>query len=360
MKNFYSYLPIFLKRGYSSREFSNILREWHHPHRGYHGPAHLSEMTEKIEELDSDHRELLIIAAFYHDLVYDVKDPLDNEKKSAEIFVADANAINRRSEKPKFSSRDIDLVHNLILVTEERNRPGTGKTVAEKLCRIFWDMDNSVLFRDFSGLLRWEREIFQEWQGYSLDNYRKGRTKFLENEIARQSSLKRNNVENLRALAQYVKIFEPKIGVYPGSFDPFHVGHFNVLEKAERMCDKVILLKGINPEKPLNSKSLAETFPEIVRNREIVEWSNMTHFYLDHVKSQGANVSLVRGLRNGKDLDYEVNQLRFMEEFYPDVNVMYVQCDKQFEHVSSSAIRNILKFDPELGNRYLLKNQNDD
>ena len=57
--------------------------------------------------------------------------------------------------------------------------------------------------------------------------------------------------------------------------------------------------------------------------------------------SVDSNVTLIRGLRNGKDLDYEVNQLRFMEEMYPSINVCFLQCERQYDHISSSAIRKI-------------------
>ena len=59
---------------------------------------------------------------------------------------------------------------------------------------------------------------------------------------------------------------------------------------------------------------------------------------------EDADVTIVKGLRNGYDLNYESNQLRFMQDFHPDVNEIFIQCDKQFEHISSSALRGIKSF----------------
>lgn len=58
-------------------------------------------------------------------------------------------------------------------------------------------------------------------------------------------------------------------------------------------------------------------------------------------------------MRNGADLDYEINQLRFMTDMKPDFKVVYLPCDKDYEHVSSTAIRQLLKLDPETARKYL-------
>jgi phosphopantetheine adenylyltransferase len=64
---------------------------------------------------------------------------------------------------------------------------------------------------------------------------------------------------------------------------------------------------------------------------------------------------LVRGLRNGNDLDYEDNQLKFMEDFKEDdINVVFFRCDSKFSHVSSSAIRNLESFRKGSSKRYLV------
>jgi phosphopantetheine adenylyltransferase len=121
------------------------------------------------------------------------------------------------------------------------------------------------------------------------------------------------------------------------------------------MFDKVVLLKGHNPEKKGNFTFDRLSFPAQVQHFEIVPWDKMTHEYLEMIKKVGGDPILVRGLRNGKDLDYEVNQLRFIEEFYPEIKVAYIQCDKEYEHISSSAIRNLLLINEKFAAPYLLK-----
>ena len=64
-------------------------------------------------------------------------------------------------------------------------------------------------------------------------------------------------------------------------------------------------------------------------------------------------MTLIRGLRDVNDLLYESNQISFLKELMPDIKVIEIICDKEFSHISSTAIRNLQKFNVEIGNKYL-------
>ncbi len=83
-------------------------------------------------------------------------------------------------------------------------------------------------------------------------------------------------------------------------------------------------------------------------------------FISDHITKleKSSDVTLIRGLRNGDDLDYEVNQLRFIKGMKEDIKVVYIPCDAEFEHVSSSAIRNIMDIDNKKGQKFLIDGRN--
>src|SRR5688572_6111322 len=85
--------------------------------------------------------------------------------------------------------------------------------------------------------MKHEISAFALHQHLPFNAYRKGRLEFLSGQ---------NNAE---AHAAFLSAFQPNIGVFAGSFNPFHRGHLNVLEKAERIFDKVIIAFGRNPEK---------------------------------------------------------------------------------------------------------------
>ena len=63
-----------------------------------------------------------------------------------------------------------------------------------------------------------------------------------------------------------------KIGFYAGSFNPFHIGHYNILSKAEEIFDKVIIGVGVNYEKRKNKK---HDLPDIIKDREIIEYDGL-------------------------------------------------------------------------------------
>lgn len=357
------YQQIFQDYGFHPDIYFEIHDAYKQPHRYYHNLDHLNDLLKKIEffsELSSpqfirgantnpsEEYETLVFIAFFHDCVYIADPNTNNEVASMNKFTECYEKIDHESAIKRMSSIMKMRISQAILDTGSREIPN------EPVSSTFWLMDNNILFEGFDKLLEWERKIFLEWQKFDIKAYKAGRIDFLEKEIARQKEFHDEaewNVANLEALISYVHSFKPRIGVYPGSFNPFRVCHYNILQKAEMLFDKVILLKGFNPEKKLEN---TYKFPDVVQHMQIEEWSGMTHEFLKKISSSSDPI-LVRGLRNGKDLDYEVNQLRFTESFFKDVKVVYIPCDKEYEHVSSSAIRNLSAIDPTLAKKYLME-----
>ena len=137
------------------------------------------------------------------------------------------------------------------------------------------------------------------------------------------------------------------IAIYPGSFDKMHIGHINILEKAERIFGKgnVLIAVGVNPDKLKTPKSDEELHLLEQRiNRTIITYNKFLHELIQDYEDDGYKVVIIRGLRNGVDLDYEVNQYRFVNDFKKDVNVIYITCDREYEHISSSSLRKIEQF----------------
>lgn len=146
------------------------------------------------------------------------------------------------------------------------------------------------------------------------------------------------------------------IAVYAGSFDPFHVGHFDILQKAEAIFGEgnVILAMGANPGK--QSSSFSERLVHLhATGRPVMLYDGFLHDFLNSLEeSHATEVVLVRGLRNGEDLAYEANQIKFIRDFKPDLKVTFFLCDPLHEHVSSSALRQLEKVREGSSKRYLV------
>lgn len=151
-----------------------------------------------------------------------------------------------------------------------------------------------------------------------------------------------------------------KLFLYAGSFNPFHIGHLNVAEKIEKIGGKESLLIaiGLNPEKVTqedievinnNAKKISETI-----GRKVEVYSTFLHEFIELKEKEGYDVVLVRGLRNGDDLAYENNQLKFITDFKPNLKSMFIMCDKQFEHISSTSLRLLESFRIGSSKKYLI------
>ena len=140
------------------------------------------------------------------------------------------------------------------------------------------------------------------------------------------------------------------IALYPGSFNKFHVGHLNIFKKAESIfgINNVVIAIGVNQDKD-SSVDITEKnkYAEYLSNRiggTVLVYSCFMHELIEKYEKEGFNVVIIRGLRNTEDLEYEINQMKFVNNLKNDkVNVVYITCDAEFEHISSSSIRKIEK-----------------
>ncbi|MBQ9103821.1 MAG: pantetheine-phosphate adenylyltransferase [Clostridia bacterium] len=135
-----------------------------------------------------------------------------------------------------------------------------------------------------------------------------------------------------------------KTCVFAGTFDPFTVGHADVVDKCKKIFDKVIIAIGVNGEKkPFFSleerKAVLETIYEGDSQIEIVSFSGLL---VDFMKSRSLSV-YVRGVRNADDYKYETLTCCYNEDFYKELITLYIPTPKKYEHVSSTSVREVIK-----------------
>jgi pantetheine-phosphate adenylyltransferase len=139
----------------------------------------------------------------------------------------------------------------------------------------------------------------------------------------------------------WLRSYTPKIAAFAGSFFPIHKGHIDILRKAQRIFDKVILACGQNPSKPYTAEQITENVDAIRKVLPNTQVEFFPSFLTDYIESKPYPLTIVKGLRNPSDFDGEKLLLRWMEDLKPDIDVVYILSDRQFEHVSSCGVKMI-------------------
>ena len=135
---------------------------------------------------------------------------------------------------------------------------------------------------------------------------------------------------------------DPVIAVYSGTFDPLTLGHEDVVRRAARMFDQVIIaVATAHHKKTLFSLderlALAKDVTQDLGNVEVVTFSGLL---CDFVHSQGARV-IVRGLRSVTDYDYETQMAGMNRHLAPEVDTIFLHTSASVQHISSTLVREI-------------------
>ena len=147
-----------------------------------------------------------------------------------------------------------------------------------------------------------------------------------------------------------------RLAVYCGSFNPLHRGHLDILLKAEKLFDEVVIAVGENSEKNSDNRiNRVETIKLQVPDRKVEGYSGFLIDFVYKKEEEGYDVTVVRGFRNGSDLDSEINMLRVLEDQKPNIKVVYLPCGREFEYISSSMIRSLEHTKPGAGSEYIAK-----
>lgn len=130
--------------------------------------------------------------------------------------------------------------------------------------------------------------------------------------------------------------------VYPGTFDPITCGHFDLIERAARFYDRLVIAVADNRNK--NSLFTLEERVELAKhvtadmpNVEVVGFNGLL---VDFVQEIGGNV-LLRGLRAVSDFEYEFQLASMNRKLAPEIETMFMTPAEQYAFISSSLVREI-------------------
>jgi pantetheine-phosphate adenylyltransferase len=139
----------------------------------------------------------------------------------------------------------------------------------------------------------------------------------------------------------------PRIALYPGSFDPVTNGHLDVVRQAVGLCDRLVVAIGVNPgKKPLFSVQerldMVEAIFAPVASAAGCAFDCTTYDNLTVVAAQknGATI-MIRGLRDGSDLDYEMQLTGMNQAMAPEVQTVFVPASPSVRPITATLVRQI-------------------
>jgi len=141
-----------------------------------------------------------------------------------------------------------------------------------------------------------------------------------------------------------------KIGMYPGSFDPITKGHMNILDKALKIFDKVVIAVVKNSAKNtfLTLQERTELIEEIYKDNSNVSCVGLdSRLSVDLAKDLGA-IAIIRGLRAVSDFEYEFQIASINRSQSPEVESVFFTPDEKLTFISSSMVKEIAMYDGKI------------
>ena len=136
-----------------------------------------------------------------------------------------------------------------------------------------------------------------------------------------------------------------RIAVYPGSFDPITNGHLDIITRASKLYDRLIVGVLNNGGKtPLfSARERMDMINNVIKDLKNVSCDVFDGLLVDFAKQKEANV-IVKGLRTVADFEYEFQMALLNKALNPEYETMFMMTDTKFSYISSSMVKEVAKF----------------
>ena len=133
--------------------------------------------------------------------------------------------------------------------------------------------------------------------------------------------------------------------IFPGSFDPPTNGHINVIERASRIFEELIVVISVNPQKKyfFNAEERYKMLEEIIKKYENVHLHMWDQLIVDFAEKKGAKV-IVRGIRSLNDFAYELELSQINKGLKSHIDTLFIPTDPRYSLLRSSAIKELASF----------------
>ena len=151
-------------------------------------------------------------------------------------------------------------------------------------------------------------------------------------------------------------ISNQKIALYPGSFDPITNGHLDVLERASRMFDNVVIAVLNHPNKVafLSVDERVSLIKEAVKSMKNVSVDSFAGLTVEYARQIGARF-LIRGLRSITDFEYEIQLCQTNHVIAPEIDTVYLSTKPEHNFISSSMVKELSNLNTDVS-KFVPKN----
>lgn len=142
-----------------------------------------------------------------------------------------------------------------------------------------------------------------------------------------------------------------KIAIYPGSFDPITNGHIDLIKRASKLFDTVIIGIAQNSKKAafLSIDDRVNVTNATLKNMNNIKVLSFDTLLVDFAKTQNAQI-ILRGLRAVSDFEYEFQLSGMNKHLNPDIETLFMAPAEQYANISSSLVREILSLNGDISN----------
>ena len=140
-----------------------------------------------------------------------------------------------------------------------------------------------------------------------------------------------------------------KISIYPGSFDPITYGHIDIIERAAKISEKLIVAVLNNPEKQslFTVDERVEMIKKSIESFDNIEVECFDGLLVDYAKKKNANI-IIRGLRAVTDFEYELQLAQTNRELYKDLDTVFLLTNLQYSYLSSSVVKQVASYNGDI------------
>lgn len=140
-----------------------------------------------------------------------------------------------------------------------------------------------------------------------------------------------------------------KKAVCPGSFDPITNGHLEIIKRASKLFDEVVVLVVTNPDKKcaFSAEERCELISSATAGIKGVSTDFFSGLLADYVKENGV-CAIVKGIRSASDFDYEFQMALANKSLAPEAETVFLTADPENMYISSSLIKQIASFGGEI------------